>query len=563
MMKKMQEMMGMGSKSGKAEKGAKKKTKDNANVVFVGGLRKTTEEDRVAAHFAKFGQVEQVDIKRLPDGTSRGFAFIKFADTDAVDKVIEAHAKHMIDNKWVEVKKHDGIAASVRDLGLYNALRKKPGKIYCENCESYLLHAIGAKHLGAFSDGDMGGIAASARACLAMELEEAGFCKNFRDALSSPWALHQWLQDQLLYWQAEECSSSLENARLIEEHFELLKSKGSLAHRFHGHPRAVDESKEIKKERAIQLEVAWCNELISKLMKMHHFKARVKTQEEQLEGELEDAKGAWREASEQAVALRWAALVAGSSQKAKKVWEEEAAAFVVAKSHETREVLREMEAENCGLAGGLEEGARKLINALSLPWVQEVRDQGDEARVRRMLKEVEARLQKEKNAVIITKDSIWACQQQDAATKIQLLRQQHLKLHSEKSELEDHVQRLRQSSAAERDNFERKVAREERTAESAEDLAEAGQRQLQEQLQLGRGRLAEQRAHIVQALTARAEEEEAHAKRHQKVEEELRSEVRSAEQASSTSQNLLTRPHQHLVCSMLCSLAARLILAAL
>lgn len=122
MMKKMQEMMGMGSKSGKAEKGAKKKTKDNANVVFVGGLRKTTEEDRVAAHFAKFGQVEQVDIKRLPDGTSRGFAFIKFADTDAVDKVIEAHAKHMIDNKWVEVKKHDGIAASA---GITEMMNKK------------------------------------------------------------------------------------------------------------------------------------------------------------------------------------------------------------------------------------------------------------------------------------------------------------------------------------------------------------------------------------------------------------------------------------------------------
>ena len=31
--------------------------------------------------------------------------------------------------------------------------------------------------------------------------------------------------------------------------------------------------------------------------------------------------GAWREASQQAVALRWAALVAGSSQKAKQVWE--------------------------------------------------------------------------------------------------------------------------------------------------------------------------------------------------------------------------------------------------
>jgi hypothetical protein len=27
--------------------------------------------------------VEHVDIKRLPDGTSRGFAFVKFSDTEA------------------------------------------------------------------------------------------------------------------------------------------------------------------------------------------------------------------------------------------------------------------------------------------------------------------------------------------------------------------------------------------------------------------------------------------------------------------------------------------------
>merc|ERR1719482_2061208 len=78
----------------------RKKEKENVNVVFVGGLRKTTEEDRVTAHFAKFGQVEHVDIKRLPDGTSRGFAFVKFADADSVERVIDAHAKHMIDNKW-------------------------------------------------------------------------------------------------------------------------------------------------------------------------------------------------------------------------------------------------------------------------------------------------------------------------------------------------------------------------------------------------------------------------------------------------------------------------------
>merc|ERR1719203_2775670 len=110
------------SKLAKYQKLVKRKQKDNTSVVFIGGLRKTTEEDRVCAHFAKFGQVEHVDIKRLPDGTSRGFAFIKFADLDAVDKVIEAHAKHMIDNKWVEVKRHDGMAACA---GMASSLQKK------------------------------------------------------------------------------------------------------------------------------------------------------------------------------------------------------------------------------------------------------------------------------------------------------------------------------------------------------------------------------------------------------------------------------------------------------
>merc|ERR1719510_855210 len=110
------------SKLAKYQKIVRKKQKDNANVVFVGGLRKTTEEDRVCSHFAKFGQVEHVDIKRLPDGTSRGFAFVKFVDLDAVDRVIEAHAKHMIDNKWVEVKRHDGMAACA---GMASSLQKK------------------------------------------------------------------------------------------------------------------------------------------------------------------------------------------------------------------------------------------------------------------------------------------------------------------------------------------------------------------------------------------------------------------------------------------------------
>merc|ERR1719478_1377371 len=84
---------------------------DNAETVFVGGLRKTTDEDQVAAHFAKFGQVDKVDIKRQPDGTSRGFAFVRFKEKGSIDRVLDARSKHMIDNKWIDVKKHSGVAA--------------------------------------------------------------------------------------------------------------------------------------------------------------------------------------------------------------------------------------------------------------------------------------------------------------------------------------------------------------------------------------------------------------------------------------------------------------------
>ena len=48
----------------------------------------------------------------------------------------------------------------------------------------------------------------------------------------------------------------------------------------------------------------------------------------------------------------------------------------------------------------------------------------------------------------------------------------------------------------------------------------------QDQLRLGKERLAEQRAYIVQILSERAREEEANANWHRKVEDELRSEVR-------------------------------------
>merc|ERR1719310_1650998 len=83
------------------QKRVNKDKEHKATTVFVGGLRKTTDEDKVIAHFSKYGPVENVDVKRLPDGTSRGFAFVKFVNKDSVAKVVEARANHTIDNKWV------------------------------------------------------------------------------------------------------------------------------------------------------------------------------------------------------------------------------------------------------------------------------------------------------------------------------------------------------------------------------------------------------------------------------------------------------------------------------
>eukprot|EP00439_Symbiodinium_sp_Y106_P086276 s400_g32.t1 len=104
------------------------KVDPNSYRIFVGGLRKTTTEDRIHAHFARFGEVQVVEIKRQPDGTSRGFAFVRFARLDSVDRAIEAHAQHMIDNKWVDVKRHDNDAHSAGPASAYRDDRERKKK---------------------------------------------------------------------------------------------------------------------------------------------------------------------------------------------------------------------------------------------------------------------------------------------------------------------------------------------------------------------------------------------------------------------------------------------------
>ncbi len=57
--------------------------------VFVGGIDSRVDESDLRDYFDRFGTVETVELMRNKDtGRSRGFAFLYFADSDVVDKLV-------------------------------------------------------------------------------------------------------------------------------------------------------------------------------------------------------------------------------------------------------------------------------------------------------------------------------------------------------------------------------------------------------------------------------------------------------------------------------------------
>merc|ERR1719408_763874 len=85
----------------------KDKKKSQPETLFIGGLKKTTEDETLLQHFGQFGEVVRCDVIRNLDGTSRGFAFVRMVDMDAVDRVLEAKFDHVIDGQWVDVRPKD------------------------------------------------------------------------------------------------------------------------------------------------------------------------------------------------------------------------------------------------------------------------------------------------------------------------------------------------------------------------------------------------------------------------------------------------------------------------
>jgi len=91
--------------------GGETKKRSNPETVFCGGLRKTTSDEQVIDHFKKFGEVVRCDVIRSLDGSSRGFAFVRFATQEDVQRVLDAKFEHWIDEKWVDVRMKDSRAA--------------------------------------------------------------------------------------------------------------------------------------------------------------------------------------------------------------------------------------------------------------------------------------------------------------------------------------------------------------------------------------------------------------------------------------------------------------------
>lgn len=87
--------------------------------IFVGALKKDVTNEDLSDYFSQFGTVTDAQIVIAKDtNTSRGFAFVTFDDTDAVDKVILARP-HTIKDSKADVRK----ALSREEM---NKMRSKP-----------------------------------------------------------------------------------------------------------------------------------------------------------------------------------------------------------------------------------------------------------------------------------------------------------------------------------------------------------------------------------------------------------------------------------------------------
>lgn len=76
--------------------------------LFVGGLKRDTEDDTLKSFFEQYGAMTDCVVIRSQSKESRGFGYVTFEDEESVLKVLEDKKEkgpHSIDGKEVEVKR--------------------------------------------------------------------------------------------------------------------------------------------------------------------------------------------------------------------------------------------------------------------------------------------------------------------------------------------------------------------------------------------------------------------------------------------------------------------------
>eukprot|EP00406_Dinophysis_acuminata_P044207 CAMPEP_0179306464 /NCGR_PEP_ID=MMETSP0797-20121207/50145_1 /TAXON_ID=47934 /ORGANISM="Dinophysis acuminata, Strain DAEP01" /LENGTH=312 /DNA_ID=CAMNT_0021016129 /DNA_START=89 /DNA_END=1025 /DNA_ORIENTATION=+ len=91
------------SGSGKGGKGTTEQPVLSEKI-FVGGLPKTITDEQVSAHFSKYGNVRDVNMKYDEKGACRGFCFVTFDAIDSAKTVLDNYENNTIEGKWIECK---------------------------------------------------------------------------------------------------------------------------------------------------------------------------------------------------------------------------------------------------------------------------------------------------------------------------------------------------------------------------------------------------------------------------------------------------------------------------
>lgn len=87
-------------------------------TIFVGGLPQSTEPPALRTHFSRYGEVLEADVRMDPrTGRSKGFGFVTFMDSYMVDSCFENTEEHIIDGKWVDVKRYGELGGGGSDGG--------------------------------------------------------------------------------------------------------------------------------------------------------------------------------------------------------------------------------------------------------------------------------------------------------------------------------------------------------------------------------------------------------------------------------------------------------------